>query len=361
MKVILRTVTVVLLIAAIAAIGWFSQGYRDWNVDNWKQSWKEAMDKVENGKVTDGDGNELDQNAVNKMPEEMTFQAALNTASASMSVTIVATVKPDTAVDKTVDWTISWVNAESEWASGKTVTDYVTVTPQSDGSTTATVNCLQPFGEKIVIVATSRSNPDAYASVSVDYAKRIESAKATISSNITLNEKGEMSLANFRTEETIDPSKTTPQVNNVYSYGVGTTDAVSVGSVQYFIKASAELHAAKSTAVESYVEITSFNQELLFNAIFATDLYKYHGKTDPIKGEGGIVIPGKPAGYTLQSTQWNSIVSALNGLSGHAFELKIVVNTEVGAVESVVNITINKSSLEALAETVSIEKDEIVF
>lgn len=92
-------------------------------------------------------------------------------------VTLTATVLPETATDKTVDWAVAFVNPSSEWASGKTVTDYVTVTPSSDGSTTATVQCLEDFGAQIVVTATSRDNPEATAQCTVDFAKRIEDIK----------------------------------------------------------------------------------------------------------------------------------------------------------------------------------------
>ena len=92
-------------------------------------------------------------------------------------VTLTATVLPETATDKTVDWEVAFVNPSSEWASGKTVTDYVTVTPSSDGSTTATVQCLEDFGEQIVVTVTSRDNPEATAQCTVDFAKRIEDIK----------------------------------------------------------------------------------------------------------------------------------------------------------------------------------------
>ena len=87
--------------------------------------------------AVDENGNELDGDTVHKMPKAMLF-----TRAAEEGVTVNATVKPETATNKQVDWAVSFVNPESEWATGKTVTDYVTVTPTADGSTTATVKCL---------------------------------------------------------------------------------------------------------------------------------------------------------------------------------------------------------------------------
>ena len=93
-----------------------------------------------------------------------------------VSVVLNATVSPDTATDKSLDWSVKFADPASEWANGKTVTDYVTVTPQADGSSIATIQCLQPFGEQIIITAASRQTPAAKAVCSVDFYARIIAA-----------------------------------------------------------------------------------------------------------------------------------------------------------------------------------------
>ena len=86
---------------------------------------------------------------------------------------LTATITPANATNQEVDWAVVWVNPSSSWASGKTVTDYVTVTPTSDGALTANVECLQAFGEQVKVTCTSRQNPEASAGSKVDYIKRI--------------------------------------------------------------------------------------------------------------------------------------------------------------------------------------------
>lgn len=93
---------------------------------------------------------------------------------AETAYTLTATITPEEATDKTVDWSVTWVNSEAAWVNGKTVTDYVTVTPAEDGSLTATAQCLQGFGEQIKITVTSRDNPAAYAECVCDYAQKIQ-------------------------------------------------------------------------------------------------------------------------------------------------------------------------------------------
>lgn len=124
--------------------------------------------------VTDGEGNPMESGKVYAMPANMVFATtAAEPSDAKDGITLKATIDPDTAANQNVDWSVSFVNPSSSWASGKTVTDYVTVTPTSDGALTATVQCLKAFGEQIKITVTSRANEYATAECMVDYARRI--------------------------------------------------------------------------------------------------------------------------------------------------------------------------------------------
>ena len=96
-------------------------------------------------------------------------------ALAETAYTLTATVYPADAANKAIDWSVSFTDASDSWATGKTVTDYVTVTPTSDGALTATVTNLGEFGAQIKVTVTSRDNSAAYASCTVDYAKKIKS------------------------------------------------------------------------------------------------------------------------------------------------------------------------------------------
>lgn len=99
---------------------------------------------------------------------------------AETAYTLTATIEPAGATNKAVDWSVEFVNPSSEWANGKTVIDYVTVTPISDGALTANVACLKQFGEQIKITVTARSNPAAYANCIADYRQKVESWSAMV-------------------------------------------------------------------------------------------------------------------------------------------------------------------------------------
>lgn len=67
-------------------------------------------------------------------------------------------------------WSINWENPASEWATGKTLSDYIEFT--TDGYK-ATVKALQAFGERAIISATWGEGNEAYTlTKSVDYAAK---------------------------------------------------------------------------------------------------------------------------------------------------------------------------------------------
>lgn len=84
---------------------------------------------------------------------------------------LTATITPATA-SCALDWSVAWQDGNSAWANGKSVTEYVTITPTSDGALTANVACLKAFAEPIVIKAVVRNDADVYATCVVDYQSR---------------------------------------------------------------------------------------------------------------------------------------------------------------------------------------------
>ena len=108
---------------------------------------------------------------LNEMPELMSdegreerrvrgvkLMAAAPVAETGATRTLTATVLPSTATNKAVDWSVAWANPNGSFEKGKTVTDYITVTPSSNGSTTATVTCKKAFADApIIITVTTRA------------------------------------------------------------------------------------------------------------------------------------------------------------------------------------------------------------
>lgn len=90
----------------------------------------------------------------------------------NMEYTVTATVQP---TGHTVSWTLAWKDTNG-WASGKTLSDYVTLT--SDGLS-ATIKVHKAFGKQVVLTCTATLNSSVNATCTIDYAKRVVGVNAT--------------------------------------------------------------------------------------------------------------------------------------------------------------------------------------
>ena len=163
----------VLLIAALV-LSVLTKGFTDWRFGKELPS---VNDLNNNVVVTPQEGNGGIRLMAEFLPE--ITQGDNETDYESETLTITATVSPDNSADNTgLDWSMAFKNPSSAWATGKTLADYMTLTPSGAdvaGSKTVSVKCLKPFGEQIVITATSQDNPAVTASCTADFAQRIES------------------------------------------------------------------------------------------------------------------------------------------------------------------------------------------
>lgn len=134
------------------------------------------------------------------------------TASSDETVkTLTAVVNPVNSVSQFVEWSFRWQNENSSWAFGKNVQDYISYT----GDNTIELDCKAPFGEKIVVRATSIDDNTKYGECTLDYAKRLESVSISLRNKTSGTS---MNAINFN-EEYID-YEIVPQ----YTYSVGTID-----------------------------------------------------------------------------------------------------------------------------------------
>ena len=171
-------------------------------------------------------------------------------ALADTAYTLTATVEPDYEGEKTFDWSVIFQSDSSSWANGKTVTDYVTVTPTSDGANTATVECKQAFGEKIIVTCTSRDYAGLLATCTVDYAQRITGMDVTLEGSRTGNREipaGEEVVINFT------------YYGGTSSYNVYTVSATATYSDMYTLAESAACKVSFLTSAGANDSHTYFN------------------------------------------------------------------------------------------------------
>jgi len=128
---------------------------------------KDDAQTVEEGRdippVTDGEGNELATDGTEQaMPTRMIFygaqpMSAVATAEGeeaeTTTVRLTATVTPSSfpTTNANTRWSAAFENADSEWATGKNVGDYLTVMPANSEGVAADVTQKAAFAEKIVI------------------------------------------------------------------------------------------------------------------------------------------------------------------------------------------------------------------
>lgn len=97
---------------------------------------------------------------------------ATTAADGTTTKTITATVEPAGANEHDpLSWEVAFKDPSSTWATGKIVSDYVTISVSAD-TLTCTVTCKQSFGEQIVLNVSSKTK-NAAASANVDYLKRV--------------------------------------------------------------------------------------------------------------------------------------------------------------------------------------------
>ena len=176
-------------------LGWFDK----------KDELPVGEEQTEQAAVTDGEGNAMDEDTVYPMPEKMSFSAAAFaqplaqfgeptgtvTSEQSVDVRIEAYVYPESAANKEVDFSVAWGNAPTHGS--EQVTNYLTVTPDSDGSTTATVSCKKSFGDDTIIITVTTREGGYTATCTVSFtgiASSIEITSSTATKKST-SERGE--------------------------------------------------------------------------------------------------------------------------------------------------------------------------
>lgn len=213
----------------------------------------------ENNAINEGNNESL-MFASRNENQHMTIRKVA-TSSETTAQTLSVTLSPAGQTGVVLDWSMAWKNASSTWASGKTVTDYVSLSVATD-TLSATVNCKAAFGEQIVVTVTALDNPNAKASCTIDYRKRINVSvvmTATDGTSVTLDETQKSNTSNLAT---LVAGKTytanvnvTEDVGTVGSYTVATSQG---GFVSNFTKLTG-LVAACQSKINSGFSASDFN------------------------------------------------------------------------------------------------------
>lgn len=261
---------------------------------------------------------------------------------AETAYTLTATITPADAANKKVDWTIAFKNASSTWASGKTVTDYATVTPSADGALTAVVENVAAFGEQIIVKATSRDNAEAYATCTVEYLQRTTGYTLVLDGK-TYNTAG-------TTTNTVTPTFTeerrpqaTITVNKSTVYTRANTDSVAYTTVK------------PTDAFKTAITNAGFNASTLKTYDASGMNTGFSNWFDSVWGS---------AIYGSDNAKKNKLIEAISGYSGNAYEIRLYASqTDLTTAVATFNITLDASTIlgQKGVESIVIDETEIVF
>lgn len=375
LKKICTIVLVIMLLFGVAAgIGRIVTG--SWDFGGWNKGGEITQpDPDTSGNIPDNPNNSttsgsavvsnIENNGIEVLAAKLPRAAyALNGIStqADTAYRLTATITPSTALDKTVDWSVAWQDASSNFASGKNVTDYVTVTPTSDGALTANVVCKSAFGSKIVVSVSSRSN-GLTARCTVDYGAKLVDAATLVYNGAQVGGYSsifKMPLSDLSTE-TVNYFTTpvTPAVganllsgycHSEYfalgytpSYGLGTVTTSNV-TYKIYAKPTTEFYnklKAQSIARDylDWAEVGNTNLDLL------ASLSKF-SVTDRISET-----------YANCYTKFTNAISS--GISGeYDFEMKLVVTTDYESKDYIFRCRFNRGEV---VTNVALTDGNIVF
>lgn len=169
-NIIISIIVLILAAAIVIACGIGSQNsagkwFQNPNVLTWFNSWgkdKPVEDDMEKDNIS------LASYAL----ETADFAAYGISPQALEAKVITVNFEPANTTNKRIGWVCKWKDATSTWASGKNINDYVSFVPAADFGASATLAVKQPFGEPVIVTATSRANSALTSSSQFEYVAR---------------------------------------------------------------------------------------------------------------------------------------------------------------------------------------------
>lgn len=334
-KTFLSTLIVIVLIAATVAIGFFSSGFRNWTKEDWKNVWDETFEALPEDA---GNDPEIEESAI-----------SLNMSASEGSVSVSATITPSTASNKKVDWALSWKNASSSWANGKNVTDYVSVTPDSDGSLTATVKALKAFSEQIILTCTARENANIKSTCSIDYSKKIVDIAVSIQKDGSAVEALEWTNDGNTYDIVLDTtfSEGTVEYSYNYNYTLEATDTF-ISSVQQTYLGSLNGETTQINLVsKTKYNLPELKIKTSYDNLTGSYLYFSNGAT--------------ATSEKVYMTAVNLFKSDVESFVGSMFNFTISASNDYSTFEKTISLLSNGANFSVSVEDVTLSDSSIIF
>lgn len=376
-------IAIVLAFVAIAAafVGIFSDGFTNW--DKFKPE-EEQTETAGLGGMVVGESAGSGMKLMSTTISAADYDDYGISPMAETAYLITASVTPADAFDPEVDWSVAWANSSSAWASGKTVTNYVTVTPTSDGALTANVECLQAFGEQVIVTATSRDNPSVEGSCTADYMQRylgtetklsfVNSLYYDLGSVVTYMDKvGSANMPNKSGSSNNTNTEYSPKNPIEFVHCLSETYTLpfdpDVTHIDCYLRLNPSFASALKTESSSFTDsnmATDWEQieGFTLNGKFLTTAYSmseftavdyYYTLCNPLRSAVG------PEVYYFSADELNAFLRAARDISDYHFEVKVVVEAYGESYETVSKVKFNSSSLNVSVTGISLDESSLVF
>lgn len=154
-------VFVAIILLSVSVTAALTNGFSNADPFGWLEDFKSGDVNASGGDlssgVTDEDGENLESGVLQSMPSQLNFSSqafamAQESGASYIEVMLQATVLPEDATNKAVDWSVAWADGSDN----SDLFEYLTVTPESDGSNIVSVKCFKPFDKDINIKVTTR-------------------------------------------------------------------------------------------------------------------------------------------------------------------------------------------------------------
>ena len=171
-KVFTGIVTFLLLAAIVLTALSFGLGWIQLTSEENPVQEQPETEEVNGGAIINsGEENGLSLMSAKISPEDYSKYAIDPLADTAFTLT--ATVTPEDATDQSISLSIAFENSASEWASGKNVANYITLSSTTvQSGVPFTVTCKEAYGESIILTAKANGGENVSATATFEYAYR---------------------------------------------------------------------------------------------------------------------------------------------------------------------------------------------
>lgn len=341
-KIILAIISVILIAALLGLLC-----FQIYSIKNKLDEKQPAEVTADSGgaEIEGGEGIGLSFTAAKISREELNAKYGLMANAIDSEYTLTATLTPADAENKKVTYSAAWSNGESTWAKGKNVTDYVTVTQETEGALKATLTCKQAFGEKIVVTCQSQANTSATAAADLHYKQRI--------TGYTLKITG---LGNTLTLATTGTKTAAFKAN--FNQTASSTFAVTVNKSDVYTKENTD--SVTKVVVKPTTGLTS---AITTAGLTATTVTEKTITLNPLSGSlAGFLDSAFGTGiYASSAANRNKLINALKGFTAAAYNIELYNGSS--KVADGLSLTVDSSVIsgQKLVESMTLNETEIIF